>query len=653
VRELATKPEYRKVDKDVLASFIADHQELRPYLHDPSLPADAAEQAIQGSAARLAEWVHSLPKKLTTPAGAKGFYGKSPLEDYAEYMEGMTRATVTQQAVYKSFADNIVQVGDNYTGEVMSLADALDKAGYDPEKALSHISDMAGGNKSKSYEVLQNAVLPKEVAEQIASVSKKVAGEPTWWRGVGLWWDKITSIYKENLTLPWPAFAVRNFGSGQLMNTMSNHLNSVQDIADYAGEVALAKKIKADPTKYKDIVDELHIHDVYKYGYNPADIEHFSQLNMDVVPEPLLQHPRHILEKAREIVDSRPMDLGGGKFQAAVDKARVAHQTVLEAGRRASAEVEWFNRVPMYTYLRKKGFSAAEAASEVRKLHVDYSDLTQFEKDVMRRVIPFYSFSRKMMEQTAKQITERQGGMPGLTVAGSIKAIEALRNPGELVPDYVAETTAVPLGEDSEGNRNYITGFGLAFEDPLSFAGKGLRGAGLEALSRMHPLLKAPLEYSTGELFFQAGPDGGRDLKDADPLIGRTLANIMGRQDAVQLPQLLEVAAANSPASRYLSTTRQLMDPRKGLLTKATNLTTGVRVSTVSPKASDAILRENVNNLLRETGSRQFVRSYIPERIKEAMSPEELDKATQLQDTLNILARRAKARKALEATAAQ
>ena len=286
----------------------------------------------------------------------------------------------------------------------------------------------------------------------------------------------------------------------------------------------------------------LHIHDVYKYGYNPADIEHFSQLNMDVVPEPLLQHPRHILEKAREIVDSRPMDLGGGKFQAAVDKARVAHQTVLEAGRRASAEVEWFNRVPMYTYLRKKGFSAAEAASEVRKLHVDYSDLTQFEKDVMRRVIPFYSFSRKMMEQTAKQIMERQGGMPGLTVAGSIKAIEALRNPGELVPDYVAETTAVPLGEDSEGNRNYITGFGLAFEDPLSFAGKGLRGAGLEALSRMHPLLKAPLEYSTGELFFQAGPDGGRDLKDADPLIGRTLANIMGRQDAVQLPQLLEVA---------------------------------------------------------------------------------------------------------------
>ena len=70
-------------------------------------------------------------------------------------------------------------------------------------------------------------------------------------------------------------------------------------------------------------------------------------------------------------------------------------------------------------------------------------------------------------------------------------------------------------------------------------------------------------------------------------------------------------------------------------------------------KASDAILRENVNNLLRETGSRQFVRSYIPERIKEAMSPEELDKATQLQDTLNVLARRAKARKALEATAVQ
>jgi hypothetical protein len=82
--------------------------------------------------------------------------------------------------------------------------------------------------------------------------------------------------------------------------------------------------------------------------------------------------------------------------------------------------------------------------------------------------------------------------------------IAGLRNADELLPGY--------------------------FEDPLSFFGKGLRGMGMEALSRTNPL----------------------------------------------------------------STARQATDPRKSLAVKALNLGAGIRVLTVSEGSREAILREQV-----------------------------------------------------------
>jgi hypothetical protein len=105
------------------------------------------------------------------------------------------------------------------------------------------------------------------------------------------------------------------------------------------------------------------------------------------------------------------------------------------------------------------------------------------------------------------------------------------------------------------------------------------------------------------------------------------------------------LAVANSPLSRYLSTARQAADPRKSLAVKALNLGTGIRVSTVSEGSRDAILREQVQQDLRELGAKQFVRTYVPESYKEALSPPALAQAERLSNTLNELARRARRQK--------
>lgn len=208
-------------------------------------------------------------------------------------------------------------------------------------------------------------------------------------------------------------------------------------------------------------------------------------------------------------------------------------------------------------------------------------------------------------------------------------------------------------------------------EDPLSFVpapGGGVQGSLLELGSRMNPLLKAPLEWMTGQTFFQKGPSGGRELEDLDPTIGRTMASIgrlaanprailfggdEAQVDPVRIPYSLEFFAMNTPFSRALTTARTLTDPRKSLAAKAINLGTGVRVTDVSPAAQDAILQERAAELLKDLGGKEFAKPYFPKERKERLSAAELAKVETLQQILNELARRRKARSVRQAELAK
>lgn len=44
----------------------------------------------------------------------------------------------------------------------------------------------------------------------------------------------------------------------------------------------------------------------------------------------------------------------------------------------------------MYAYLKDKGWSPEAAAKRVNELQIDYSDISVFEKNVAKRLIPFY-----------------------------------------------------------------------------------------------------------------------------------------------------------------------------------------------------------------------------------------------------------------------
>ena len=203
------------------------------------------------------------------------------------------------------------------------------------------------------------------------------------------------------------------------------------------------------------------------------------------------------------------------------------------------------------------------------------------------------------------------------------------------------------IGPTAEGTDRYLAGLGLMHELPLQFLG----GGGMEALSMMTPLIKGPLEGIMGQSFFQRGPMGGRALQDMDPLVGRTISNVMqmmagdtGRREPARWPgATTEHIAANLPISPHLTYLRTMTDPRKGMAVKAFNLLTGLRFADVSPEAKRALLDETLQAMIRsKAGARVFAKPYIPKSALAEMSPEEREAAMRLTALQNMLSRTAR-----------
>lgn len=322
------------------------------------------------------------------------------------------------------------------------------------------------------------------------------------------------------------------------------------------------------------------------------------------------------------------------------------------AGEDMSFYVEGLNRIAPMLALMGQGVHPREAIDRVLQAQVAYQPrfYTKFEKDVLKRIFLFYSFSKGQIPFTMKQLIEKPGGR----LAQLLRGINTSRDQDELVPQHVAETASIPWADKPDGTKSYITGFGLGFEDPMQFATPSLRSAGLEALSRSNPLLKGALEHVTGQSFFQRGPGGGgRELTDLDPPLGRTLANIgeltglRNKKSPIRYPgsDVIEHVLANTPASNLLVKARTLTDPRKGVGAKLSNTLTGLKITDVSPATQDRELRARISQVEKKLGASTYLDTFVPADVKAEMSPEEAQAYQQLQALRRLLEERSKARK--------
>jgi hypothetical protein len=631
INDLLKNPKYRGKDLGPVSAEI-----MNDYGH--RLGYEGADGVVDtvGHAEELAKWINqhggSWVKKQ------KDLFDNLSIHDLGKYLLAAHKRNASLDAIHHAFVMNLTEGG-------IPVADAFKAVGMDADKAMQYFSKVGGINLGGG--------VPPELVNAAKAVFKTYE-VPEWQNAITKTLDWANGWFKPSVTMVKPAFWVRNHTSGQYANLVSGYMETPADLMQYMESYKQAMDLwkKNDPAFMRELQVEGIMGldstwDATKEGLFSAGMPGQSPY-----PDNPLKFKQTFQEVGQKMAEQPTPEHPALKFIAEkTAKPRQAVASYMASNSKANRAVEYANRSAMYIYLKGKGYDPTQAAKIVESIHFNYSGgaLSPFENTVMKRIIPFYVFSRNSLPWAIERLIEKPSGGLGQT----LRALNRAHKPEDMAPEYIGETASVPLGDLPDGSRRYLTGVGLNFEDPAQFATPSLKSAGLEVLSRMNPILKAPLEYATGQSFFQKGPKGGRDIEDLDPLLGRTLSNIgeltglKKSKEPVRYPGsgVLEHMISNSPLTGFGTAVRTLTDPRKSPIDKFFNLGTGLRLTDVSPASQDKELRNRINRAEKQLGAKTYIDTYVPKETKAQMSPQELQAYMQIQALRQLLEERSKERK--------
>lgn len=181
------------------------------------------------------------------------------------------------------------------------------------------------------------------------------------------------------------------------------------------------------------------------------------------------------------------------KKRGLLDKA--VDNPATRAGRVATHEVERTLRgAHAVDVIANKGGTIDDALDSVLTYHFDYDDLSKFEKNVMRRIVPFYTWTRKNLPLQIEAVLTKPKAYS--RIATIKRNIEKGESEDGIVPQWMLE----------EG------GFQLPFGDDLwvvpDLPIKDLNNLNdpRRALSNLNPLVKLPVEITTNKQLWNDRP---------------------------------------------------------------------------------------------------------------------------------------------------
>ena len=361
-----------------------------------------------------------------------------------------------------------------------------------------NISDISEGSdlvRSTAKELNKSGLLfPPEIVEHIDSMYKSYFSDKAL-NEVKTVYDKLLNAWKGSVTSIFPAFHGRNF----LSNLWQNYVGGVKNPAAYTEAMKIRTKVASGGTLSKS---EQAIWE----KFTKQGLAGYGQFGYDV--------SKHIEE---ELVP-----------RTSLQKLGKAIPGTMEAGREVGEIVEDTARLAHFIDKTKKGFSDTVAASSVRKYLFDYSDLTPFEKNVMKRIMPFYTFSRKNIPMEIEALLTQPGKFSNLVKtmrAGGVEFGET-----EYLPEWL-RGQPITKTESKDGEARYGYGYDIPAFDILNYL-EGKPEGGLDPMRSLEktvgrlasPIIKTPLEWMSGRHWYY-----GKDLKDTAtvyPVAAKALKSI-------------------------------------------------------------------------------------------------------------------------------
>ena len=130
---------------------------------------------------------------------------------------------------------------------------------------------------------------------------------------------------------------------------------------------------------------------------------------------------------------------------------------LIKTNRAVGSAIEDNARMAHYIDKLKKGFSADDAARSVKKFLFDYEDLSKTEKNLFKRLLPFYTWTRKNLPlQVENLIMQPEKYAALFKVQEQIEAGVADPATQKYMSDYITENIPVKIRTNDEGDTEYF-----------------------------------------------------------------------------------------------------------------------------------------------------------------------------------------------------
>jgi len=343
-------------------------------------------------------------------------------------------------------------------------------------------------------------------------------------------YDKLHNLLRAYMIAK-PGFHGRNFLSGAFMNHLagmdwSSYRKFMRAYWKYQEEEAVSAGLTKKAARMRKAMRGRMID---PGNVNKADVEIVRELartgslgsaSGQVASEFVESSGRGIL--ARRLAPNANVRIGGKEVNI-VDAINPMNtrNAPLRLSKNFGMATETFLRGSLGFDTLKKGGNASEAFDNIMKFHFDYDDLSDFERNVVKRVVPFYTWTRKnmplMMEQFARQpeVFNRYVSLK--------KEVELMSkdDEGGVTPRWMQRQGAIRLPWKYEGENMMILP-DMPFKAPLELLDPALafdKDLGIMERAeialgtigtQLTPIIKAPYEWKAKQNLWKGYSFDGR-----------------------------------------------------------------------------------------------------------------------------------------------
>lgn len=188
-----------------------------------------------------------------------------------------------------------------------------------------------------------------------------------------------------------------------------------------------------------------------------------------------------------------------------------------KANRFAGSAVEDNAKIAHYISKVRDGFTPEAAAESVKKYLFDYSDLTFAEQNLFKKVMPFYTWTRKNVPLQVQEFVNNPGKFSKIGIVKS-QIESGVEQPDEkYMSDYIKGGAPIRTRKDEKGVTQY---FLMGQWLPAASALQVLTSGGDTAIGGATPILKLPIETLLNKSSFFKDTNG--QYEDLQKFPGQT-----------------------------------------------------------------------------------------------------------------------------------